>query len=205
MIATAPEPDKPEISQGGVSIPPRPDNLKTIQLRLDDSEACHDYFKFCFQTIQQIDCRFIAKRWIKRIEPKKQVLHPYNGGRSSPKDPERTKPDWWPSDIIHKEPDHINREGEIFQHPWYEAKLTVLARIQLLTHIIMHTGTDLLTTSETSVLQPKPPILAKDLREVTEPYKTELRNTKSWSILEDMFGVRKYMEGVESGEYGKAS
>lgn len=85
---------------------------KTFFLHVADTDACREYFRLAFQAIQQIDCRFIAKRWIKKIEPKKQVRHPYNGGRGSPKDPERTKPKWWPPGVTHKEPDHINRNGQ---------------------------------------------------------------------------------------------
>jgi hypothetical protein len=85
---------------------------KLISLSIGDQEQCREFFLLGFQAIQQIDCRFLAKRWIKKIEPKKQVHHPYNGGKRDPKDPEATKPQWWPIGMTHKEPDHINKSGE---------------------------------------------------------------------------------------------
>lgn len=85
---------------------------RLIPLQIGDVEQCRGFFLLGFQAIQQIDCRFLAKRWIKKIEPKKQVHHPYNGGKRDPKDPEATKPKWWPPGMTHKEPDHINKSGE---------------------------------------------------------------------------------------------
>jgi hypothetical protein len=59
----------------------------------------------------------VAKAFIKFIEPRKQVRHPYNGGKppagSAPGttgDPEKTKPEWWPPGVMHKEPDHLRKE-----------------------------------------------------------------------------------------------
>lgn len=85
---------------------------RLIALHPGNRDKCEEFFRLGFQAIQQIDCRFIAKRWIKKIEPKKQVRHPYNGGRREPRDPERTKPQWWPPGVLHKEPDHIDRNSE---------------------------------------------------------------------------------------------
>jgi len=89
-----------------------PASEKIVILRIGDIKACEEHFHLAFQAIQQIDCRFLAKRWIKTIEPKKQVNHPYNGGKDLPKDPERTKPKWWPTNVTHKEPDHINKSSK---------------------------------------------------------------------------------------------
>jgi hypothetical protein len=63
----------------------------------------------------------------------------------------------------------------------------------------MHTGTDLLTSVDTG----SPPMV-KDLEEVTKPYVAELKNPKSWSILQEMFTTRRYMELVEFEGNGKA-
>lgn len=52
------------------------------------------------RSIGQKACKSIAKSWIKFLEPKKQSRHPYRGG-------DRTRPVWWPLDIIHREPDHL--------------------------------------------------------------------------------------------------
>ena len=69
----------------------------------------------------------------------------------------------------------------------------------LLTHLIMHTGTDLLISVDTGSAP-----MVKDLEEVTKPYVAELKNPKSWSILQDMFTTRRYMELVEFEGNGKA-
>ncbi|EPS42631.1 hypothetical protein H072_3434 [Dactylellina haptotyla CBS 200.50] len=59
-----------------------------------------------FVQIQQLDCKVIAKAWVKVIEPKKQAHSPYNGG-------DATRPWWWPVDAPHKEPDHLLKNARI--------------------------------------------------------------------------------------------
>lgn len=73
------------------------------------------WFSDAFRAVQQVSCRVIAKEWIKTIHPKKQSTHPYNGKnpRTGLKgDSDSTKPPYWPRDVIHKEPDHIVKDGE---------------------------------------------------------------------------------------------
>ncbi|EGG00183.1 uncharacterized protein MELLADRAFT_112093 [Melampsora larici-populina 98AG31] len=53
-----------------------------------------------FGQLQQNLCKLVCKAWIKVIEPKKQTKFPYRGG-------DTRKPDWWPADVRHKEPDHL--------------------------------------------------------------------------------------------------
>ncbi|GAA6042490.1 hypothetical protein JCM8097_003055 [Rhodosporidiobolus ruineniae] len=48
----------------------------------------------------------IAKAWIKLIEPHKASLAPYHKG-------EAVKPEWWPEEVRHKEPDHLNKPERI--------------------------------------------------------------------------------------------
>ena len=64
----------------------------------------------------------------------------------------------------------------------------------------MHTGTDLLVSVDTGCAP-----MVKDLEEVTRPYIGELKNPKSWSILQDMFTTRRYMELVEFEGNGRLS
>lgn len=72
------------------------------------------FYESGFRRLQQINCRLLAKSFIKVIEPRKQVKHPYNGGKGAAPgqkgDPEKTKPNWWPRDVMHREPDHIKKE-----------------------------------------------------------------------------------------------
>ncbi|KAK9376889.1 uncharacterized protein V1513DRAFT_429713 [Lipomyces chichibuensis] len=65
-----------------------------------DREAVTALLEAKFLQLQQLVCKVVAKAWIKVIEPKKQSNHPYNKG-------EEFKPDWWPSEARHKEPDHL--------------------------------------------------------------------------------------------------
>ncbi|KAK9485952.1 hypothetical protein V1527DRAFT_407671 [Lipomyces starkeyi] len=65
-----------------------------------DREAVTTFLEAKFRQLQQLACKVVAKAWIKVIEPKKQSNHPYNKG-------EEFKPDWWPSEARHKEPDHL--------------------------------------------------------------------------------------------------
>lgn len=70
------------------------------------------YYEDAFDYFQQFNYRTVAKAFIGFIEPRKQVNYPYYGKRRKPspstiRDLEQTKPRWWPSDIKHKEPDHL--------------------------------------------------------------------------------------------------
>lgn len=93
-----------------------------VGLEVADTEKILAYYECALKHFQQINCRQIAKAFIKFIEPRKQVKHPYNGGKppagappGQKGDPEKTKPEWWPVDVQHKEPDHLKKEGEFFQ------------------------------------------------------------------------------------------
>ncbi|KAF3130244.1 hypothetical protein TWF569_009659 [Orbilia oligospora] len=82
------------------------EELQLEPLRIGDEEAVNKYIYNKFLQIQQLDCKTIAKCWIKVIEPKKQAHSPYNGGDS-------TKPWWWPEGAPHKEPDHLLKEDRL--------------------------------------------------------------------------------------------
>ncbi|KAK6496199.1 hypothetical protein TWF481_002223 [Arthrobotrys musiformis] len=82
------------------------DELQLEPLRIGDEDAVNKYIYNKFLQIQQLDCKTIAKCWIKVIEPKKQAHSPYNGGDS-------TKPWWWPEGAPHKEPDHLLKEDRL--------------------------------------------------------------------------------------------
>ena len=100
-----------------------------VGIEIQDRDKLKEYLFDAFTSFQQINCRTLCKSWIRTIEPKKQVKHPYNGNlkvKGVPKfaandvstlkdsDPEETKPNWWPSkeECPHKEPDHIKKERE---------------------------------------------------------------------------------------------
>ncbi|KAK9467413.1 hypothetical protein V1512DRAFT_261141 [Lipomyces arxii] len=71
-----------------------------LPLVIDDRNAVTAFLEAKFRQLQQLACKVVAKAWIKVIEPKKQSNHPYNKG-------DEFKPDWWPSQARHKEPDHL--------------------------------------------------------------------------------------------------
>lgn len=75
--------------------------LWPVSMALCDVEK---YYEGRFNDIQQNACKLICKNWVKLIEPKKQVNHPYNAGEAS-------RPDWWPSASRHREPDHLSKQG----------------------------------------------------------------------------------------------
>jgi len=89
-----------------VSTPaPEPDStLWPIEMKLGEVTQ---YYENRLHDIQQNACKLICKNWVKIIEPKKQVNHPYNGGEAS-------RPDWWPIGTRHREPDHLSKQGMLF-------------------------------------------------------------------------------------------
>ncbi|KAK1140528.1 hypothetical protein N8T08_010274 [Aspergillus melleus] len=94
-------------------------------LRIGNKDLLRRYYEMTFENFQQLNCRAIAKAFVKLVEPRKQVHHPYNGrstvaGMSQRVDPELTKPQWWPEGIRHREPDHLLK----------------FERIRLLVHIL---------------------------------------------------------------------
>lgn len=87
---------------------------KRVTHMLASRSEWEKWFRDAFAAIQQLGCRTMAKEWIKIIHPKKQSTHPYNGKKvkAGIGNPESTKPPYWPKDVPHKEPDHINKEGK---------------------------------------------------------------------------------------------
>jgi hypothetical protein len=93
------------------SIDERPSNSTDMdQLVIGNTTEVTAFYSKAFKDFQQLNCRHIAKAFIKFLQPSKQVKHPYNGGAM--KDPEKTKPTWWPACVKHKEPDHLKMEGK---------------------------------------------------------------------------------------------
>lgn len=86
-------------------------------IRVGDRDLLRRYYEKAFEDFQQLNCRAIAKSYIKLVEPRKQVHFPYNGrkviaGVSQRVDPEQTKPAWWPVGVLHREPDHLLKRGK---------------------------------------------------------------------------------------------
>lgn len=99
---------------------PSPTTNNMVALAIGHTEKVLEYYETALKHFQQINCRLIAKAFIKFIEPRKQVKHPYNGGRpragappGEKGDPEKTKPEWWPAGVQHKEPDHLKKDRKL--------------------------------------------------------------------------------------------
>jgi uncharacterized protein DUF2841 len=91
--------------------------IEKIPLEIGNEAKVKLYYETALKHFQQLNCRQMAKAFIKFIEPRKQVKHPYNGGRPPPGspqgtkgDPEKTKPEWWPPGVMHREPDHLKKD-----------------------------------------------------------------------------------------------
>jgi hypothetical protein len=151
-----------------------------VPLEIGDTKKVAEFYKGAFRRLQQINCRLLAKNFIKIIEPRKQVRHPYNGGRKpggapgEKGNPEDTKPDWWPRDVIHKEPDHIKKEF----------------RLKLLVHLVQN----LLPMGITADLLEE---AADDCRRHLLP---EDKVDEKAAFLDEIFRVRKIEERYERNE-----
>lgn len=151
--------------------------VERVPLEIGDEEKVEAYYEAAFRAFQQINCRQIAKAYIKIIEPRKQVKHPYNGGRGAPGekgDPEKTKPDWWPAGVIHREPDHLKKPE----------------RIRLLVHIFRN------------LMRTKYEITADKLEEAGRDAQRQIKPPERLDILDEIYEVRRVEESYERGEIG---
>ncbi|KAL1860153.1 hypothetical protein Plec18170_002102 [Paecilomyces lecythidis] len=168
--------------------------MDRMALEIGDTEKVGAYYETALKHFQQLNCRQMAKAFIKFIEPRKQVKHPYNGGRPPPGaqpgekgDPERTKPEWWPAGVVHKEPDHLKKDRK---SPLLLGSLMILIliqeRLRLLVHILRKLG--------------KYGITSDKLKEVAYDAKRQIKPPERMEILEEIFRVRKLEERFERGE-----
>ncbi|KAL4981141.1 hypothetical protein BDW66DRAFT_4003 [Aspergillus desertorum] len=147
-----------------------------VPLRIGDTKKVTEYYESAFENLQQTNCRFISKAFIKEVEPKKQVNHPYKGNKQKGKkvpeeecDPEKTKPGWWPATVQHKEPDHLKKEK----------------RICLLIHMVRQFPANRLQ------------LVAQDCKRSLKP---ENMIEERWEIIAEIFKVRRLEERFERGE-----
>ncbi|KAJ5301618.1 hypothetical protein N7508_006481 [Penicillium antarcticum] len=141
-----------------------------------DEQGSRGLFTGALKRFQQSNCSIVAKAFIKFIEPHKQAKHPYSGGKPPPgsapgtyRDPEKSKPKWWPYTVMHREPDHLIKEE----------------RIKLLLHIIRNLGDRGIT--------------ADKLKEVARETKRRLKHPSDFDIVDEILRVRKMEELLERG------
>ncbi|KAI9374761.1 hypothetical protein BJX61DRAFT_257732 [Aspergillus egyptiacus] len=161
--------------------PPSPSpSLKRSALRVGQTKLLRTYYEKAFDSFQQLNCRVIAKAFIKLVEPRKQVNHPYNGKRTiagsiQTLDPEKTKPKWWPAGVTHKEPDHLGKPE----------------RIRLLAHILCE-------------LKDSHGITAEKLRDAGQDVKRQITPAIRLQVLDELYYVRGmeelYLDGKISGD-----
>ncbi|KAF9892883.1 hypothetical protein FE257_000472 [Aspergillus nanangensis] len=161
------------------SVSPTP-SIRWSALRVANQDLLRTYYDKAFENFQQLNCRAIAKAFVKLVEPRKQVNHPYNGrkttgGSSQRVDPELTKPKWWPSGVTHREPDHLLKAD----------------RIRLLVHILCE-------------LRESHGITAGKLKEAGQDVRRQIMPTERAQVLDEIYYVREmeelYLEGKISGD-----
>lgn len=84
---------------------PTTPSVQTRSIRIREADLV-DWYTERFESLQQETCRLVVKNWIKVIEPKKQSKFPYNRG-------DDCRPGWWPGNIRHREPDHLQKPGKL--------------------------------------------------------------------------------------------
>lgn len=89
------------------------DQPRAVSFCISNEKAVEEAYEIRLRQIQQMGLKKILKAWIKVAEPKKQTNYPYISSRAG-QNREPKVPPWWPIDrVIHKEPDHINKEARI--------------------------------------------------------------------------------------------
>lgn len=146
-----------------------------------------------------MNCKAIAKSYIKLVEPRKQVHFPYNGrkviaGVSRRVDPELTKPGWWPDGVEHREPDHLQKPGGRAQRQCLLVSLADMGvdRLRLLVHILCE-------------LKDSHGVTADKLREAGQDVRRQIDPETRLQILDEIYFVRQLEEQFLDGEIGKQS
>lgn len=96
--------------------------LQYQNIEVGDSMRITETYLEVLEAVQQRSLAKIENIWIETIEPMKQSKFPYNGRKrrkaavekhEANRDGESTKPGWWPEGVIHREPDHIGKPGQL--------------------------------------------------------------------------------------------
>ncbi|GFF90509.1 hypothetical protein IFM47457_08512 [Aspergillus lentulus] len=143
---------------------------RKAMLPLRDRRLLRRFYQKAFESLQQINCRTIAKAYVKLVEPRKQVNYPYNGrkliaGISRQLDPEMTKPAWWPHGVTHREPDHLPKAE----------------RVRLLVHILCE-------------LRDSRGITVAKLREADQSIRRQVSPPDRLGVLDEIYRVREEEE-----------
>ncbi|BGP02845.1 hypothetical protein RTG_03018 [Rhodotorula toruloides ATCC 204091] len=131
-------------------------------LVIDDSWVRHTFtpaelsqwYSERFAELWQKTEKLVCKAWIKVIQPAKHTKFQYQKG-------EESRPDWWPRDVRHKEPDHLSKAE----------------RVALLVHLLRTAPVSIedLEMGSASVSAHIPPERVEILREIYRIAKEERR------------------------------
>ncbi|KAJ5114941.1 hypothetical protein NUU61_000700 [Penicillium alfredii] len=176
------------------SPPPTPPSGRTI-LRVGNRDLLRRYYEKAFEDFQQLNCRAIAKSYIKLVEPRKQVHYPYNGrkvisGVTQRVDPELTKPGWWPAGVLHREPDHLLKRGRCLVYSMVNESLAsdpIPDRLRLLVHILCE-------------LKDSHGVTADKLRDASQDVRRQITPTNRLQVLDEIYFVRQMEERFLDGE-----
>ncbi|KAJ5444840.1 uncharacterized protein N7458_008712 [Penicillium daleae] len=166
------------ITMGGLRQNKRGSDLQTV-ISLRDTYFLRRYYAKVFENLQQTNCRLIAKFYVKLVEPRKQILYPYNGrktvaGITYEMTPNETKPPWWPSGVRHREPDHLHKAE----------------RIRLLVHILCE-------------LHSSHRVTARKLKAAEQPVREQIFPIERVQLLDELYYVREMEEKLLTSETGE--
>ncbi|KAL4808185.1 hypothetical protein BDV18DRAFT_158296 [Aspergillus unguis] len=149
-------------------------------LPVHNHDLLRKYYEKAFDSLQQTNCRILAKAYIKLVEPRKQVNYPYNGhktiaGVPQQFDPEETRPLWWPSGVTHREPDHLRKPE----------------RIRLLVYILCD-------------LRESHSVTVDKLKEADQSIRRQISPVERLQVLDEIYRVRgeeeRYLDGRSDGQ-----
>lgn len=136
------------------------------RLHLNDTQEIKNYIFHCLKHLRQNPCKILAKLWIKAIEPKKKIKYPYINGDSA-------KPKWWPVDVQHREPDHLQKPE----------------RLQLMYHILA------------KILPEEYPIgFIRDLRNLSIVIPAFKNDPQKYNILKTLFALSIELKTKDKSE-----
>lgn len=182
--------------QHSFSPPPTPPPEGTT-LRVGSQDIIRQYYKKGFENFLQVNCRAIAKSYIKLLEPQKQVRYPYNGKKVISgvlrRDPEMTKPKWWPRSVPHREPDHLLKQGKQ-SCPYHAGRYDTEPfsdRLHLLVHILCE-------------LKDSHGVTVEKLREASKDIRRQIAPANRLHVLDEIYYVRSAEERFLDGKTGRS-
>ena len=92
-----------------------------LRIKIGERDKIWKVYDERLKAIGQICLKKVLKAWIREIHPQKQAKYPYNGGKKKDEAISKfgednkgdlTKPEWWPPELRHREPDHQMKPGQ---------------------------------------------------------------------------------------------